>query len=629
MVSAVSMAQLALVALPLVGFVLNGADTTATSALPGPAYRWSVPESSGSGEGLGGGINYVIDPHFCTKMLSRFAERDIFYGLELKWAQFVHCNDIQDAIRRGFATWSANHRLISFADVGTTAPCTSDGGATGALTDACPWELYVGTDDGSQYRNLAAYVLNHRTSAVQPNGWWDQPVRSSAGVVEYGVDAHARSVMRFQTHLCWYLDATFCYYFQKWDEERDVDVKLIVRAILIAVFGLAAMRLAGILFWCLVALLCLGGAESSRLRKRGCCSRACSAFLDYLSSLSPFGNVLVIFFIIFPPVFYDRIFMPCWECFDFEAAVAHETGHVLGFGHPDAAPERNLVGACEVTNSTCRSPFDCAAQTDYTEAEQSIMHSLTQHTPRTCLSMEDMRGLYFLYPLCDTMQPTAVSCVKGRRLSGWLRLGIVVGVPFLLAVLVILVPLTCLRWRDRRRQRELLRELGRADTEILEYRSALNEALRATVRGAISRPVSALHNNRNRPGTALNRISRAVSSNRIHPVDESGVRPREHGGRRGGERRGGERRGGERRGSNRRLEDVQEAEGGSTTSIDRPTNTVSSRRAVPGQAKQSAALNGYTGVAWPADASPDPEPLRRNGDGQRRERARRWSDGQS
>ena len=55
-------------------------------------------------------------------------------------------------------------------------------------------------------------------------------MRSSAGVVAYGVDAHARSVMRFQTHLCWYLDATFCYYFQRWQEEHNVEVLLIVRA---------------------------------------------------------------------------------------------------------------------------------------------------------------------------------------------------------------------------------------------------------------------------------------------------------------------------------------------------------------------------------------------------------------
>ena len=106
-------------------------------------------------------------------------------------------------------------------------------------------------------------------------------------------------------------------------------------------------------------------------------------------------------------VFYDRIFMPCFECYDFEAAVAHETGHVLGFGHPyrrgassaplvlctrshrayrsrpsrgrDEKPDDNLVSACDISNATCRQPFDCAANAPYSDSEGSIMHSLTQN----------------------------------------------------------------------------------------------------------------------------------------------------------------------------------------------------------------------------------------------------------
>jgi len=31
-----------------------------------------------------------------------------------------------------------------------------------------------------------------------------------------------------------------------------------------------------------------------------------------------------------PPIFYSTIFLPCWECYDFEGAAAHEIGHVLG-----------------------------------------------------------------------------------------------------------------------------------------------------------------------------------------------------------------------------------------------------------------------------------------------------------
>ena len=309
--------------------------------------------------------------------------------------------------------------------------------------------------------------------------------------------------------------------------------------------------------------------------------------------------------------------MPCWECYDFEAAVAHEVGHVLGFGHPDAAPEDNLVSACGITNATCRQPFDCAAQAAYDPAEQSIMHSLTQHAPRTCLSLEDMRGLYFLYPLCDTLQPALVSCVKGRRLSGWLRLAIVVGVPFLLAVVAILVPLTCLRWRDQRRLRQLDRDLGHAHDEILEYRQALTQALRSTVRDAISRPATALQMNANRPGTALNRLSRAVgNSGRVHPSDGA-AEPSP------GRRRGAARRGAEDGGEKLALEDVDESEYNGPRG-QRPAARPSQKKpqqqqqqqqqqrrrpkpAFPGRVKpseQQVAMNGYTGVAWPAQSRP-------------------------
>ena len=51
-----------------------------------------------------------------------------------------------------------------------------------------------------------------------------------------------------------------------------------------------------------------------------------------------------------------------------------------------------------------------------------------------CLSQSDLDGLHFLYPVCDDLLPQQVSCTKTRRLSGWLRLVTVVGVPFVLAV---------------------------------------------------------------------------------------------------------------------------------------------------------------------------------------------------
>ena len=274
------------------------------------------------------------------------------------------------------------------------------------------------------------------------------------------------------------------------------------------------MRLLGqIFFWIGIALACVRKefeAEGKVRRRRGC-SVACSAVLDYLSTLSPCTNVLIIFCLTFPPIFYDRIFLPCSECYDFEAAVAHEVGHVLGFSHPDQRPNENLVAGieCTVGNATCRDPFACAAVRAYEESDESIMHSLTRHSPRTCLSEADMSGLHFLYPLCDDLLPQSVACTKTRQLTGYLRLAMVTGVPFLLAVLLILLPLNCLRWRDQRRLRQLDSALGDAQMEINEYQRTVH-LLRANVRDAV-RPMTA----------ALGRqatFSSRQGQRRVHPA---------------------------------------------------------------------------------------------------------------
>eukprot|EP00966_Prymnesium_polylepis_P089232 2065869-Prymnesium_polylepis.1 len=56
--------------------------------------------------------------------------------------------------------------------------------------------------------SLAAYVTNYRRSKTDPE-WYNRQVRAPSGAVVQGVDAHWRSVMRFQTNICWYLDATW------------------------------------------------------------------------------------------------------------------------------------------------------------------------------------------------------------------------------------------------------------------------------------------------------------------------------------------------------------------------------------------------------------------------------------
>eukprot|EP00900_Chrysochromulina_parva_P007250 jgi/Chrpa1/16526/Chrysochromulina_OHIO_Genome00007661-RA len=372
-------------------FVLTGANSSShlgqLRSLPGTSFRWTVPAEQANTDGLGGGLFWALDPQFCEKMLTKFPERNIFLGVDFLDVDFLNCDDIKAALLRGFATWSDNHRLLNFVDISESAPCTA-ANRSADLSDPCPWEVYITTDDGSAHPDLAAYVTTFRASHFDQL-WFTQPLRSSSGVIAFGVDANRRSMMRFQTHICWYLDATFCYHLQRLKHESAMgtaDIDLFVRLTLLMLFAMAATRMLWTLFFVCVALFCVRGeaATAAAYRRHGRCSGRCSMMLDYLSSLSPGGNVLVLFFLIFPPIFYQRIYLPCIECYDFEAAMAHETGHVLGFDHPDQRADENLVAreACAVNNATCRDAFG-GTSTEEPERRRS------PNAPET-LMIEDM-----------------------------------------------------------------------------------------------------------------------------------------------------------------------------------------------------------------------------------------------
>ena len=49
------------------------------------------------------------------------------------------------------------------------------------------------------------------------------------------------------------------------------------------------------------------------------CMRRCGPLLDYLAQMSVGWVMLALFWMIFCPIFYFRVFLPCWDCFDFEA----------------------------------------------------------------------------------------------------------------------------------------------------------------------------------------------------------------------------------------------------------------------------------------------------------------------
>ena len=75
---------------------------------------------------------------------------------------------------------------------------------------------------------------------------------------------------------------------------------------------------------------------------------------DSIEAASHAGTFVVLLFLTMPPLCYTYIFRPCMDCYDFEAAVAHEIGHILGFHHPDVHPERNWNATVPMSRRSAR-----------------------------------------------------------------------------------------------------------------------------------------------------------------------------------------------------------------------------------------------------------------------------------
>ena len=173
------------------------------------------------------------------------------------------------------------------------------------------------------------------------------------------------------------------------------------------------------------------------------------------------GLLVCIFILILVPTFYTHFFKPCMDCYDFEASIAHEVGHVLGFSHPDRQQIRNIhLDASVLHDSTsCLRPLDHVAITTPPE-KPTIMYSRTKHRVRTCLSEDDYIGLHALYPTCEhddaAIQP---ECVKPRQVIGYLRLIIHVALPYVLTTILLIAFQQLVKWHYRQRLAALQRDV--------------------------------------------------------------------------------------------------------------------------------------------------------------------------
>ena len=60
------------------------------------------------------------------------------------------------------------------------------------------------------------------------------------------------------------------------------------------------------------------GQHSDLSENLECGSKKCTNLIDFLSVMPMFTLLGCIFFLIFTPIFYWRIFLPCVDCYDFE-----------------------------------------------------------------------------------------------------------------------------------------------------------------------------------------------------------------------------------------------------------------------------------------------------------------------
>jgi hypothetical protein len=235
---------------------------------------------------------------------------------------FLSCDDLRRAVTEALNTWALNHKVLHWEDV--TSLCAQEGAI--AEVDGTPRcrfaEVLLHADVGDTGTDLAAFVMNSFSNM-------DRAPFTTAGVQLPWGDGLRESRMVVSTDICWYLDTTFCYNFHRW-EASGADVVLTMRLIFAAFYVVSGVILLWVIGGMARSVMCpdhtaLQRQESdieSDNKKATCGGPRCDALLRFLADMPLAALLFAMFWIIFMPIFYWRVFLPCCAPARFELATS-------------------------------------------------------------------------------------------------------------------------------------------------------------------------------------------------------------------------------------------------------------------------------------------------------------------
>jgi hypothetical protein len=310
---------------------------------------WAFPEDETSTHGLSGGITYAWDPHLCDQLLPLMRENV---------ANLISCADLKAALQRGFDAWAMNSRYIKFVDVSTA--CEKQY----TLSKDCPLaEVWVAALSCEFVSALCEDNVNGDTSSLTwaaaatpkfavsnsfrfTNGEYNQvnnvnqpTIEIVGGTLLFNVGTPAAPGM------CWYLDSAFCSNFHLMKAAfpgstpafQAANAKVVIIVLFWAIWLSTIALFFYNVFWVFTPRKAFWNELKEALEDGTLDSKDMMELeearkqyvkntMKRIAKYETISIAFIITVIVGLPLLYWQLFLPCWDCYDFEGAAVHEAG---------------------------------------------------------------------------------------------------------------------------------------------------------------------------------------------------------------------------------------------------------------------------------------------------------------